>query len=73
MAPAFAQGFVAAGCPWQIEYEGALYHVFSRGNKQQNIFLTDDDRYLFLNIASKVLQSDLKKSKIAQGLVNPKS
>jgi len=34
--------------PWRIEYEGALYHVFSRGNNQQNIFLTDDDRYLFL-------------------------
>jgi hypothetical protein len=35
--------------PWRIEYEGALYHVFSRGNNQQNIFLTDDDRYLFLD------------------------
>ena len=35
--------------PWRIEYEGALYHVFSRGNIQQNIFLTDDDRYLFLD------------------------
>ena len=33
---------------WRIEYEGALYHVFSRGNNQQNIFVTDDDRYLFL-------------------------
>ena len=35
--------------PWRIEYEGALYHVFSRGNNQQNIFVTDDDRYLFLD------------------------
>ena len=42
-------GFAAASCPWRIEYEGALYHVFSRGNNQQNIFLTDDDRYLFLD------------------------
>ena len=49
MAPAFAQGFVAAGCPWRIEYEGALYHVFSRGNNQEDIFVTDDDRYLFLD------------------------
>jgi hypothetical protein len=32
--------------PWRIEYEGALYHVFSRGNNQQGIFVTDDDRYL---------------------------
>ena len=35
--------------PWRIEYEGALDHVFSRGNKQQDIFVTDDDRYLFLD------------------------
>jgi len=35
--------------PWRIEYEGALYRVLARGNKQQNIFLTDDDRYLFLD------------------------
>jgi REP-associated tyrosine transposase len=34
---------------WRIEYEGALYHVFSRGNNQQYIFITDDDRYLFLD------------------------
>jgi hypothetical protein len=27
-----------AGCTWRIEYEGALYHVFSRGNNQQDIF-----------------------------------
>ena len=35
--------------PWRIEYEGALYHVFSRGNNQQDIFVTNDDRYLFLD------------------------
>jgi REP element-mobilizing transposase RayT len=35
--------------PWRIEYEGALYHVFSRGNNQQDIFVTDDDRHLFLD------------------------
>jgi hypothetical protein len=35
--------------PWRIEYEGALYHLFSRGNNQQDIFVTDDDRYLFLD------------------------
>ena len=35
--------------PWRLQYEGALYHVFSRGNNQQDIFVTDDDRYLFLD------------------------
>jgi len=41
--------FGAAGCLWRIEYEGALYHVFSRCNNQQDIFVTDDDRYVFLD------------------------
>ena len=40
--------------PWRIEYEGALYHVFSRGNNQQDIFLTDDDRHLFLDTIGQI-------------------
>ena len=35
--------------PWRIEYKGALYHVFSRGNNRQDIFICDDDRNLFLD------------------------
>jgi REP element-mobilizing transposase RayT len=34
---------------WRIEYEGALYHVLSRGNQRQEIFADDDDRLLFLS------------------------
>jgi len=34
--------------PLRIEYEGAYYHVLSRGNKQQAIFFSDDDRNTFL-------------------------
>ena len=34
---------------WRIEYEGALYHVLSRGNERQPIVTNDDDRNLFLN------------------------
>jgi len=41
-------GFGAASCAWRIEYEGALYHVLSRGNEQGPIVLHDDDRVLFL-------------------------
>ena len=48
--------------PWRIEYEGALYHVFSRGNNQQDIFVTDDDRYLFLNTIRMDSFMDLKGS-----------
>ncbi|MBM3303352.1 MAG: transposase, partial [Deltaproteobacteria bacterium] len=36
------------GRPWRIEYEGALYHVLSRGNERRNIFFHDRDRSLFL-------------------------
>jgi len=34
----------------RIEYPGAFYHVYSRGNQKQAIFLSDDDRYYFLKI-----------------------
>jgi putative transposase len=33
---------------WRIEYEGALYHVLSRGNERRDIFFDDEDRTLFL-------------------------
>jgi hypothetical protein len=33
---------------WRIEYEGALYHVLSRGNQRQAIFADDEDRQVFL-------------------------
>jgi len=33
---------------WRIEYDGALYHVLSRGNEQQDIFRDDQDRNRFL-------------------------
>jgi REP element-mobilizing transposase RayT len=35
---------------WRIEYPGALYHVLSRGNNRQNIFVNDDDRQMFLEL-----------------------
>ncbi len=36
------------GRAWRIEYEGALYHVLSRGNERREIFFGDDDRRLFI-------------------------
>ncbi len=36
------------GRSWRIEYEGALYHVLSRGNERREIFYGDDDRRSFL-------------------------
>lgn len=35
--------------PWRIEFEGALYHVLSRGNEHQDIFRDNEDRVSFLN------------------------
>jgi putative transposase len=35
--------------PLRIEFSGALYHVSARGNAQQDIYLTDDDRHEFLS------------------------
>lgn len=35
--------------PWRIEYEGAFYHLLSRGNEKRDIFIDDDDRGMFLD------------------------
>lgn len=34
--------------PWRIEYEGAYYHILSRGNEGRDIFYGDEDKGLFL-------------------------
>ena len=39
----------------RIEFEGALYHVTARGNRQESIFYCDDDRDSFLHILGKVI------------------
>ncbi|MCP5004592.1 MAG: hypothetical protein GY941_11745 [Planctomycetes bacterium] len=35
---------------WRIEFEGAYYHILSRGNERRNIFRDNDDRVSFLEI-----------------------
>jgi putative transposase len=42
--------------PLRIEYDGALYHVTSRGNERKAIFKTDSDRTLFLDTLAQVNQ-----------------
>ena len=34
--------------PLRIEYEGACYHVMSRGDRREEIFADDEDRQRFL-------------------------
>lgn len=43
--------------PIRIEYAGALYHVTSRGDRQENIYLDDSDRLGFLSILSDIHKS----------------
>lgn len=33
----------------RIEYPGAIYHVMARGNRRQEIFLSDEDREIFIH------------------------
>jgi hypothetical protein len=33
--------------PLRIDFPGALYHLTSRGDGRDDIYLTDDDRALF--------------------------
>ena len=42
--------------PLRIEYNGALYHVTSRGNERKLVFKDDTDRNIFLDTFHKVTQ-----------------
>jgi putative transposase len=44
------------GRAWRIEFEGALYHVLSRGNDRRNIVVDTKDRNLFLDTAGEMSQ-----------------
>jgi putative transposase len=39
---------------WRIEYEGALYHVLSRGNERRDIVFDDKDRKMFLDTLGEI-------------------
>ncbi|MDQ7004969.1 MAG: transposase [Ghiorsea sp.] len=41
--------------PLRIEYEGAVYHITSRGNAKSDIYLDDEDRVLFLGVLEYVV------------------
>jgi len=42
--------------PLRIEFSGALYHVTTRGDRQEDIYLTDTDRIAFLDILGQVVE-----------------
>ena len=41
--------------PLRLEFTNALYHVTARGNAQQDIYLADHDRMLFLNVLAETI------------------
>jgi REP element-mobilizing transposase RayT len=43
--------------PLRIEFAGGLYHVTSRGDGREAIFLAEEDRPLFLGVLSEVVQN----------------
>src|SRR6185369_14384072 len=42
--------------PKRIQYEGAVYHVTSRGNERRKIVLDDKDRWLFVRMLSETIE-----------------
>ena len=40
--------------PLRLEFAGALYHITSRGNRREDIYLSDDDRTAYLLTLAKV-------------------
>ena len=42
--------------PLRLEFAGALYHVTSRGNRCENIYLDDSDRERFLTLLAEVCE-----------------
>jgi len=39
---------------WRIEYEGAFYHILSRGNEGKDILGDDSDRKIFLDTVAEM-------------------
>ena len=44
------------GRPLRLEFSGAIYHVTSRGDRQEPIFLNDGDRHAWLRIIASVCE-----------------
>ena len=42
--------------PLRLEFAGALYHVTTRGDRREDIYLTDNDRNAYLEILGEVCE-----------------
>ena len=43
-------------CQLRVQYPGAIYHVMSRGNRREKIFLDDVDRQDFIKTLAEACQ-----------------
>ena len=43
-------------CKLRLQYPGAMYHVMSRGNRREKIFLDDVDRQDFIKALAEACQ-----------------
>jgi putative transposase len=43
--------------PLRLEFEGALYHITSRGDRRENIYENDEDRQGFLSLLARVCET----------------
>ena len=42
--------------PLRIEFPGAVYHVTSRGDRREAIYVCDEDRALFLGVLAQAAE-----------------
>ena len=52
----FVAVILAMARPLRIEFAGALYHVTSRGDRWEDIYLDDEDRQRFLEVLKAVCE-----------------
>ena len=55
--------------PLRIEFDGALYHVTSRGNARELIFIIDTNRILFLDKKESALIARLKTLRLPLNII----
>jgi len=58
--------------PIRIEYAGALYHVTSRGDRREDIYLNDENRTEWLEVLGQTCQAEIPRIYHAgKGLTEP--
>jgi hypothetical protein len=64
---------MAMAHPLRLEFPGALYHVTSRGDGQEAIYLEDADRRIFLKLLAQVFKSAGKQNERLDPIGTPRA